>query len=655
MLPLPLLVARPTRARAHFLGALLGAVLGALSLTACRDNDGDGEGDGDGATKPAKERRKPKAALATGAPKASPKPLAPVRWKAVLMTGDDSIPAFDNARHAFRKVLVKSGVKPGDIRELTMSLKQQIGKTGQSDVAGLRRALKALKVKDGEGCLVYLTSHGAPWGFYIRDRDSLTPTALAAMLDQSCGKRPTAVFVSACYSGIFTGNALKAPNRVVFTAARDDRNSFGCGVDHEYTFWDGCLLDEYASAAGWEDLDQRLKACIRKKERRERVRFSYPQLALGDRVKRQPLPRRMTSAEDDRAWRTAGTSLRLTPQPHCPVGDPPDSSRALLAAAAQGRSRAFEKLAKAPGADRFARDADGRTALMLAALSGSLPTMRRVLALGTDIDARDLNGRTALHLVADKDVAATALLLGAGAAPRLYDRMCLTPLDIASLAGERYGFALLRAPTSRAPLPNDGTVEECLPKKKVVALEPTALAARKRLLTIDDVEDYEGAYMTLSRMAPATAQELAKELLAVVDHATPPRAEERPQVASAVREMALRALDLAGKRRPAIRRKVQAAMQRIVAEGSCDAFTKRACTDEVVEECKSDDLVERGLAAGRKILFGERPEAEPFPREPAQELCYTCQYCGESRHGQAYRLATDWLKKNKVKKGGLAE
>ena len=46
---------------------------------------------------------------------------------------------------------------------------------------------------------------------------------------------------------------MARPNRIVLTAARADRPSFGCGADETYTFFDECLLhslDQRAALAG---------------------------------------------------------------------------------------------------------------------------------------------------------------------------------------------------------------------------------------------------------------------------------------------------------------------------------------------------------------------------------------------------------------------
>jgi hypothetical protein len=50
------------------------------------------------------------------------------------------------------------------------------------------------------------------------------------------GDTPTAIILSACFSGSFLP-ALAAPNRLIFTAAAADRNSFGCDYHEDNTYF----------------------------------------------------------------------------------------------------------------------------------------------------------------------------------------------------------------------------------------------------------------------------------------------------------------------------------------------------------------------------------------------------------------------------------
>ena len=137
-----------------------------------------------------------------------------------------------------------------------------------------------LDVGPDDGCAVFMTSHGSRSGFYIKSDNTLTPNKLDSILDAACGERPTVVLISACYSGVFM-DALKADNRIIMTAARKDRTSFGCSAEATYTYWDSCMIEELPEANTWTELYSTVTACIEVKESRGNFKRSFPQASFG--------------------------------------------------------------------------------------------------------------------------------------------------------------------------------------------------------------------------------------------------------------------------------------------------------------------------------------------------------------------------------------
>jgi hypothetical protein len=100
-----------------------------------------------------------------------------------------------------------------------------------------------------------------------------------------CGERPTVVIISACYSGVFV-DPLEAPNRVILTAARPDRSSFGCSDKDRYPYFDNCILQNLPVAGDFLDLARRARLCVSKRETDEHLEpASEPQTWIGGQAK----------------------------------------------------------------------------------------------------------------------------------------------------------------------------------------------------------------------------------------------------------------------------------------------------------------------------------------------------------------------------------
>lgn len=205
-------------------------------------------------------------------------------WAAIVVAGDwhshSGAPSqvFDNARHDIAADLVRIGFSQNNILQFSVQSKRYPG-SEHSDKQTIANDLWDLSNRTTGGCLVYFTSHGSPDGIVL-DEGVMSPGTMATMIDNACGSRPTVVFVAACYSGVFV-DPLSGPNRLVMTAARPDRPSFGCGDNDHYTFFDNCWLDSVNSAGDFAGLAQAIRACVAKKEKQIGALPSEPQLQIG--------------------------------------------------------------------------------------------------------------------------------------------------------------------------------------------------------------------------------------------------------------------------------------------------------------------------------------------------------------------------------------
>jgi hypothetical protein len=153
----------------------------------------------------------------------------------------------------------------------------------------LARALRGIgRVMDPQEdlLLLFLTLHGSEDHHLVVQMpplplDPIDPEWLSRTLDRS-GLGPQLVIVSACYSGGFLP-ALEAASRVVMTAARADRPSFGCGPDSEVTYFGRALLiDALNRTIDFPRAFELARRGVDARERREGFDPSEPQIRLGD-------------------------------------------------------------------------------------------------------------------------------------------------------------------------------------------------------------------------------------------------------------------------------------------------------------------------------------------------------------------------------------
>jgi hypothetical protein len=205
--------------------------------------------------------------------------LQPAGWKAILIAGDDAEPAFDNAVDAMADKLAAFGVARSDIATLKAD-----GSDGEAATReNIESAFAKFRPGAGEACFVFLTSHGQPnRGLLMkRARTHLNPGGLATLIDLSCRDRPTVVIASGCFSGSFAEGRMPTENRVILTAARRDRPSFGCNAGLRYTHFDRCVLDNLERGLAWDKVMDRTRDCVAVEEGKLGVRPSDPQLHIG--------------------------------------------------------------------------------------------------------------------------------------------------------------------------------------------------------------------------------------------------------------------------------------------------------------------------------------------------------------------------------------
>ena len=204
-------------------------------------------------------------------------------WAVAIVTADwrtstgEPIKAFDNARRDLTAGFLAAGFARSDMVDYSLRPDLQPVTTAEVAIDGMTE----VAARATRGCFLYFSSHGSPEGINFGPDARISPTAMATLVRQLCGERPTIVVVSACYSGVFV-DGLAAPNRMVITAARRDRSSFGCSEDAVYPYFDGCVIQSLPSAADFIALANEARACVREREAAEGLTPpSEPQVFIG--------------------------------------------------------------------------------------------------------------------------------------------------------------------------------------------------------------------------------------------------------------------------------------------------------------------------------------------------------------------------------------
>jgi hypothetical protein len=230
-------------------------------------------------------------ALLLRTPPPPPPPSAPSGpdfkdWAVLLVAGDYRAhsgapsPVFDNARKDLAKAFTKIGFSPANMAQFSVDFDAN---TQHSDPMDISIGLSSVTAHAKAGCLIYFTSHGTPTGIVIGD-GLLPPPNVAELVNQNCARRPSVIVMSSCFSGQFVP-ALAGDNRMVLTAARPDRTSFGCGENDHYTYFDDCFLRAMPMADDFPGLGELVRECVAERERlMHAAPPSEPQLSVGNQV-----------------------------------------------------------------------------------------------------------------------------------------------------------------------------------------------------------------------------------------------------------------------------------------------------------------------------------------------------------------------------------
>ena len=169
---------------------------------------------------------------------------------------------------------------------------------------------------------VDISSHGAS-RMLARKVGNHAPTALssrelARKLEPLVGHR-TVIIISACYSGSLIGD-LRAPERIIITAARADRSSFGCAPDSRHTFFGEAEVHAFGQRnRSLHQVFTAIRDDVARMESGKRYQPSEPQIWVGAN---------MTDLYDRAAFLRRDQPTTPARRPGSPAGRPPPKPRA---------------------------------------------------------------------------------------------------------------------------------------------------------------------------------------------------------------------------------------------------------------------------------------------------------------------------------------
>jgi hypothetical protein len=151
-----------------------------------------------------------------------------------------------------------------------------IASTPLATITSIREALKAIATRMDTGkdiLFFYMTSHGSRQHEFTLNQANIGLRGLSAVelgkLLKESGIRYKVVVIGACYSGGFI-DAIKDDSTLVITAARRDRQSFGCADENDFTYFGRAFFKEsLPTSASFQEAFRKADVLIREWEARD--------------------------------------------------------------------------------------------------------------------------------------------------------------------------------------------------------------------------------------------------------------------------------------------------------------------------------------------------------------------------------------------------
>jgi hypothetical protein len=193
----------------------------------------------------------------------------------LAVAGDGSQEVFRREVEFVRQKLDREFGTRGRSLALVNS-RNSVDSAPMATVTSIRETLRAIAARmdrEQDILFLFLTSHGSKDHELVLDQNGMDLNGLAAkelgQLLAETGIRWKVVLVSACYSGGFIEH-VKDERTMVITAARHDRQSFGCADDNDFTYFGRAFFKEaLAPGMPFPEAFRRAEKLVREWEAKE--------------------------------------------------------------------------------------------------------------------------------------------------------------------------------------------------------------------------------------------------------------------------------------------------------------------------------------------------------------------------------------------------
>jgi Peptidase C13 family len=153
-----------------------------------------------------------------------------------------------------------------------------------TNLKALAAGLKSKINLERDVIVLFITSHGTrdllSVDQYPIPFNQITPTDIKQTLEAT-GARNRLVIISACFSGSFIDD-LKDENTAVITAASEDRTSFGCSNERDWTFFTNALFNHgFRKSRDIKQAFTLASELVKTWEGKQKLEPSRPQIFLG--------------------------------------------------------------------------------------------------------------------------------------------------------------------------------------------------------------------------------------------------------------------------------------------------------------------------------------------------------------------------------------